>query len=78
MSLHDRVILEYAGVGGRNVGARRGVQTVADLPNNSSVIPPKLAAKVKRLAATRQEVRARLREISLEDRRVLKTVKRSS
>ena len=74
MSLHDRVITEYAGIGGRVAGSRLPfLVPTTDVASNTAV-NAKLVAKAKKMAAARAETRVRLRLVSLESRRPLKTI----
>ena len=77
MSLHDRVITEYAGVGGRIAGSRAAFTVPTTDVASNTAMSAKLVAKAKKMAAARAETRARLRLVSLESRRPLKTIQTS-
>lgn len=75
MSLHDRVVLlEYGGIGGRVAGARKPLQLPLSPSITTRDMTPELVEKRKRELRQRAEVRERLRQLSIEDRRPLKTL----
>jgi len=74
VSLADRVLTEYAGVGGRVAGARHPHRVPSSNVSVNRVMTKAQAAKFKDQQANRQSTRDQMRKIALESRRQLKTI----
>jgi len=74
VSLFDRVLTEYGGVGGRVAGARHPHRIPRSNTASNRVLSPEQAKKIKQANAARQSTREQMRKIAIESRRPLKTI----
>jgi hypothetical protein len=75
MSLADRILVEYGGVGGRVAGARHPHRIPRSNTASNRVLSPKQAKKIEDANAARQSTREQMRKVAIgESRRPLKTI----
>lgn len=67
-------LTEYGGIGGRVAGARRAIRMPVSPTISTGGIAPEMVEKRKREQRQRTEVRERMRQLAIEDRRPLKTL----
>jgi len=74
VSLRDRVITEYGGIGGRVAGARHPHSVPPPASINHDQMSPERAEKLSRREDSRRKTRDYLRQLALEGRRPLKAL----